>query len=119
MGNETADAAEAVAPVSDRRAEGQSAEDAGQRPALPEADGAINAWPDASAESAMLSELRSRGETVTAAATEAVEEIETTKLPPLDQLVKQIPPDVREALDDLFRAKFVRVTRVPKKALRE
>ena len=66
----------------------------------------------------MLSELRSRGGTAQPAATEAVEEIETKALPPLDELVKRLSPEVRDALDDLFRAKFVRVARVPRKALK-
>jgi hypothetical protein len=39
-------------------------------------------------------------------------------LPPLDELVKRIPPEVRETLEDLFRARFVTVKRVPKKALK-
>ncbi len=48
-----------------------------------------------------------------------VAEVEETpvKLPPLDDLVQRIPPEVRELMDELFRAKFVRVQRVPKKAL--
>jgi hypothetical protein len=79
----------------------------------------VNAWPDESAESAMLPELRSRGDMAEPAATEAVEETDTKNLPPLDELVKRLPPEVREVLDDLFRAKFVRVTRVPKKALKD
>ena len=66
----------------------------------------------------MLSELRTRGELATPAAAEAVEETDTKNLPPMDELVKRIPSDVREALDDLFRVKFVRVTRVPAKALK-
>jgi hypothetical protein len=32
--------------------------------------------------------------------------------------VKRIPPEVREVLDDLFRAKFTAVRRVPKKSLK-
>ncbi|MBI4626045.1 MAG: hypothetical protein HY736_22840 [Verrucomicrobia bacterium] len=76
-------------------------------------------WPDESAESAMMSELGSRGETVRpAAATEAIEETDTAPLPPLDQLVKRIPPAVRATLDELFRATFVTVRRVPKNALK-
>jgi hypothetical protein len=48
-----------------------------------------------------------------------VAEVEETpaKLPPLDELVQRIPSEVRELMDELFRAKFVRVQRVPKKAL--
>jgi hypothetical protein len=85
---------------------------------VPLVDGMPPLWPDESAESAMISELRSRGESIAPAATEAKEEMVDPKaLPPLDELVKRIPPEVRETLEDLFRAKFVRVTRVPKKAL--
>ncbi len=66
----------------------------------------------------MLSELRERGEKpVAAAATEAVEEIDSKNLPPLNELVQRLSPAVRETLDDLFRARFVRVARVPQKAL--
>lgn len=39
-------------------------------------------------------------------------------LPPLDELVKRIPPAVRESLEDLFRARFVTVKRVPARALK-
>jgi len=117
-GRETADASEAVAAAYDRRKDDAPTESGSQRP-LPQEDGPINAWPDESAESAIVSELRSRGERATPAATEAVEEIDTAPLPPLDQLVKRIPAEVRATLDDLFRAKFVTVRRVPKKALKE
>jgi hypothetical protein len=43
---------------------------------------------------------------------------ETKNLPSLDSLVNRIPPEVRAALDDLFRAKFTAVRRVPEKALK-
>lgn len=39
-------------------------------------------------------------------------------LPPLDDLVQRIPPATRELIDELFRAKFVTVKRVPKSALK-
>ena len=78
-----------------------------------------NVWPDEAAEGAFLSEARERGEPVAAtAAAEVVEEVETKSLPPLDELVKRLSPEVRETLDDLFRAKFITVRRVPKKALK-
>jgi hypothetical protein len=32
--------------------------------------------------------------------------------PPLEELVQRIPSEVREALEELFRAKFTRATRV-------
>ena len=88
---------------------------------MPESE-TINAWPDEVAESAMLSELRSKGENVSAPRrpTAPVEETDTAaNLPPLDELVGRIPPEVREVLEDLFRAKFVAVRRVPKQALKK
>jgi hypothetical protein len=39
-------------------------------------------------------------------------------LPALETLVKRIPPEVREALDELFRVKFVRVQRLPASSLK-
>jgi len=32
--------------------------------------------------------------------------------------VQQIPAETREALDELFRARFVRVQRIPRKVLK-
>lgn len=90
-------------------------------------------WPDAAAESAFLADARERGEAI--AATPAVgakakaktnedlpeaaaaDASDAKALPPLEQLVERIPVEVREALEDLFRARFVSVKRVPKKAL--
>lgn len=40
-------------------------------------------------------------------------------LPDLETLVKRIPPEVREALDDLFRVKFVHVQRLPASTLKQ
>jgi len=45
-------------------------------------------------------------------------EIDSKGLPPMEELVKRIPPAAREALDELFRAKFTGVKRVPAKALK-
>lgn len=74
---------------------------------------------DEAAESAFLAEARDRGEVVRApAATEPVEENDKKPLPKLDELVGKIPADVRDALEDLFRARFVSVKRIPKKALK-
>lgn len=35
------------------------------------------------------------------------------RTPSLDELVARVPADVREMLDDLFRAKFTAVRRIP------
>jgi len=39
-------------------------------------------------------------------------------LPPLDDLVNRIPASTRELMDELFRAKFITVKRVPRSALK-
>lgn len=77
-------------------------------------------WPDDAAEAAFLAEARDRGEVPTPvkAREEIAEETDARPLPALDDLVARIPAEVRESLEDLFRARFVRVARVPRKALR-
>ena len=79
-----------------------------------------SAWPDETAESAFRSEARERGEPVVASrvASEVTQEVDTGPLPPLEELVRRLPPQVRETLDDLFRARFVTVRRVPERALK-
>ena len=39
-------------------------------------------------------------------------------LPPMEDLVKRIPAPARELMEELFRARFVTVKRVPKAALK-
>ena len=72
------------------------------------------------AESSFRAEARARGEPVAAtlAAKVEVDEADKKPLPPLDSLVQQIPAEVRETLDELFRAKFITVKRVPSTALK-
>lgn len=43
------------------------------------------------------------------------EESGATPLPELETLVARLPAELRETLDDLFRARFVSVKRLPKK----
>jgi hypothetical protein len=78
-------------------------------------------WPDDAAESSFRAEARERGENVAPAAprAETPESADDPKaLPPLDALVQRIPAEVREALEDLFRARFTGVKRVPRAALK-
>lgn len=78
-------------------------------------------WPDEAEESAFRAEARDRGETVkaSAAAAELAEDtVDPKSLPPLETLVNRLSPEVRDTLEDLFRAKFVRVQRVPKRVLK-
>jgi len=115
-----ASAADAVAAVYDRRTEERHGNIGGHRPPLQQ-DPDSASWPDASAESAFLAEARARGESVSVAkpAEAPAEEADPKSLPPLDELVNRIPAEVREVLDDLFRARFVTVKRVPRRALKE
>ncbi len=78
------------------------------------------AWPDADSESAFLAEAKERGEPVkaTSAAAEAAEDNDPKALPKLEDLVGRLSPEIRDTLEDLFRAKFVRVQKVPKRALK-
>jgi hypothetical protein len=74
---------------------------------------------DEAAESAFLAEAKERGEVVVPKPPSEAEETHAkTPLPALDDLVSRIPADVREVLEDLFRARFVTVKRFPKKALK-
>jgi hypothetical protein len=50
---------------------------------------------------------------------EAEESDERVELPALDELVKRIPAATLKAMDELFRAKFVRVKQIPKKHLKK
>lgn len=129
----------------DARAAGSAAMAAAKKPDLPEggteesvvaADVAarslngtesesINVWPDETAEAAFIAEARERGEPIAAAPVRvaAKEESgekdgESKNLPSLESLVDRLSPEVRETLDDLFRAKFTAVRRVPKKAFK-
>ncbi len=43
---------------------------------------------------------------------------ETGDLPPMEDLVKRIPALAREAIEELFRARFVTVKRIPQSALK-
>jgi hypothetical protein len=77
-------------------------------------------WSEETAEAEFLAEARGRGEIPTpkVAENEAAEEPEAKPLPTIEELVERIPVSVRDTLEDLFRAKFVKVQRVPKRVLK-
>lgn len=88
-------------------------------------DGDAPRWPDEAAESAFLSEQRDSGTpaallTVPKASNEGerTEAEDNSPLPPLQSLIDRIPPEARETLEDLFRARFVSVKRVHNSALK-
>ncbi len=74
-------------------------------------------------ESQMREELASREVSVnaspaarrSAAADDEESEGKGAALPELDTLVERLPTEVRETLDELFRARFVSVKKLPKK----
>ena len=87
--------------------------------AMPTIEEAGPGWPDETAESSFLAEARDRGELPASKASEdSVDDADPKSLPPLEELVQRIPANVRETLDDLFRARFTKVRRVPRKALK-
>ncbi|HRE07092.1 MAG TPA: hypothetical protein PKX00_15875 [Opitutaceae bacterium] len=49
---------------------------------------------------------------------EAAGEAENLPTPPLDGLIERIPAPVRELMDELFRARYVKVTRIPAAVLK-
>lgn len=105
-----------MAPTAIRTAE---AVDAGAVEAVPLEDDMPPLWPDEAAEVAYLTEEKTKGARMPSPVIVATEEIPDTSepLPDLDDLVQRIPPVVRVALEENFRAKFSKVVRVPKAAL--
>lgn len=78
-------------------------------------------WPtDEVRETVFMAEARERGETIPIKAVAAREEAEseTGPLPALDEMVQRIPAEVREVLEELYRAKFTAVRRVPMKFMK-
>lgn len=77
-------------------------------------------WPDAAVEEAMRAELASREESLPKARSRANQDdtLEGGPLPKLDDMIAQIPNRVIDTLDELFRAKFESVRRVPAAVLK-
>jgi hypothetical protein len=75
-------------------------------------------WPSATEEAAFLSGPR---EEITLPVpppeTARSSPAETEPVPPVEELIKQIPAEVRAVLDELFRARFNRVMRAKPKTL--
>ena len=77
--------------------------------------------PSAEEEAAFLSSERENGGSVLAATAMSVAlnvDDEKGELPPMEDLVKRIPAHARDLIEDLFRARFVTVKRIPKAALK-
>ena len=75
--------------------------------------------PSAEEEAAFLSTERESGNPVSIPALIAVNaDDEKGELPPMEDLVNRIPAKTRDLIEDLFRARFVTVKRIPKTALK-
>lgn len=86
---------------------------------VPVPDDSVPVGPSPEEEAAFLAE-NPTGESFYAKGPAAgVEETEPTgALPPMEDLVKRIPQPARDLMEELFRARFVTVRRVPKAALK-
>jgi hypothetical protein len=84
--------------------------------ALPPAD--APAGPSSEEEAAFLAQERELGIVTPQLMHAESPPEEKGDLPPMDELVKRIPAPAREALDELFRARFVTVKRLPQSALK-
>ena len=71
-----------------------------------------NVWPDEAAEAAFLGETQGSQTPAAIPVAQVEDKAADTPLPKLDDLVKRIPMETRELLDELFRAKFTTVRRV-------
>ncbi len=79
------------------------------------------AWPDDAAEAAFLAENTRAGDAERAASREAdTDDADDAgaSLPTLETLMARIPRETREVLDELFRARFVAVRKIPRKVLK-
>lgn len=77
-------------------------------------------WPNAAAEEAMRAELAGRdgSEPARKSRTQSADTLEGEPLPALDDVVAQIPDAVKKVLDELFRAQFESIRRVPAAVLK-
>lgn len=77
-------------------------------------------WPDETAERAFLAQqsVGAAPGSSTAAAPSDNEEMDSANLPPLDSLVARIPLETRKMLDELFRAEFKTVRKIPQRLLK-
>jgi hypothetical protein len=77
----------------------------------------VPAGPSSEEEAAFLAQERESGAaTIPEVPAESPEQ--KGNLPPMEDLVKRIPAPTRELMEELFRARFVTVKRVPKSALK-
>jgi hypothetical protein len=87
---------------------------------IPQTDDAAPVGPSSEEEAAFLSEDRASAAAFVLPPKAGGAETGSgdAPLPPMEDLVKRIPAPARELIEDLFRARFVTVKRMPKTALK-
>jgi hypothetical protein len=76
------------------------------------------AGPSSEEEAAFLAQEREMGNVTPVLMLVEKAPAERGELPPMEDLVKRIPMPTRDLLEELFRAKFVTVKRLPRSALK-
>ena len=74
--------------------------------------------PGEAEETAFLAEQRLAAPASAVTAAPAETEEKNISLPPMDELIQRIPASSRELMDQLFRAKFITVKRLPASAFK-
>lgn len=108
----------ASAPAADDRASEELAEDAAPAAESGSQPSGIETAPPAPDEEAYVWPEGAAPKDEAPVSGDAAAPAEDAPLPPLDALTKRIPQTALETLDDLFRARFVAVRRVPPGALK-
>jgi hypothetical protein len=76
------------------------------------------AGPSSEEEAAFLAREREMGIVTPALMHTESPPVEKGELPPMEDLVKRIPMPTRDLMEELFRAKFITVKRIPQSALK-
>lgn len=119
MGRLTPQGRRAEAASNESNGGGRPAAAAGDDGAMSDDDG--TPWPDEVMEAAEVARVAEQAGEAPAGRprrTVAMEDAGAPPLPKLDELIHRIPATVRETLDELFRAKFTAVRRVPEAVLK-
>lgn len=74
--------------------------------------------PSSEEEAAFLAQEREMGIVTPALSHEESPPEDKGELPPMEDLVKRIPAPARDLMEELFRARFVTVKRLPKSVLK-
>jgi hypothetical protein len=76
------------------------------------------AGPSSDEEAAFLAQEREMGIVTPTLMHAESPPVEKGDLPPMEDLVKRIPMPTRDLMEELFRAKFITVKRIPQSALK-